>query len=71
MDHVSLLESVAENAEEHGSAVLLTTSPQRMAMIGTVQSADLLDFLETMFRASPGLKATFAEAMERSECPVS
>lgn len=51
--------------------MLLTSSAERMMCIGTVDTPDLVDFLETIFRSDPGLKSVFDEALERSGCPVS
>lgn len=42
-----------------------------MQMIGTVDTPDLLDFIETVFRASPETKRLFDLASERAEWPTS
>ena len=69
--HQALAYSIQENNMEEGRAFLMTSSPERIACIGTVDTPDLIDFLETIFRADPGMKSVFDEALERSECPLS
>ena len=69
--HDGLMLSLIENETECGSALLMTQSQERMTFMGTIDTPDLIMFLETMFRSSPGLTGIFEEALERAQCPVS
>jgi len=68
--HQAMIESIKENERDGGEAVMLTTAEDVISFVGTVNTPDLLDFLETFFRASPNMAALFDEAIERAECPV-
>ena len=68
--HEGLIQSILENKSEDGSALLMSTSKERVQFVGTIDAEYLLDFLETMFRMQPKWKGLFQEAIDRSEVPV-
>lgn len=56
------------NQEANGQTIVMLTSPDNIAMMGTVKEEGLCDFFTTMFRASPGLKDLVSRALDDSEC---
>lgn len=66
--HQALHPVINENEQEQGSALLLSQSPDKFQIVGTVDTPDLVDFLETFFRMSPETREVFQYAIDRSQC---
>ena len=69
--HDGLIRLLSENDLEKGAAILMTSSIEQINFVGTVDTPDLLDFIETIFRMSPELKSLFDNASDRAEWPTS
>ena len=69
--HEGVINHVKRNLSQEGDCVMFSLSQETVAMVGTVDSAALTDFFETMFRAAPPLKSVVKEALEQSEWPLS